>query len=199
MSPISSRVPAVADPEGEEVTLRWALRAESGDYRTGGDLRHALPDIDGVVVAWQNPANNWGDQDGGIDLAGASAVEVWARSEYGGEKVTFGVGLLGTDRDYPDSAIEKTDTIELTSNWQRFRVSLEGRDLSSLKTGFVVTPQGRRSPMTIYLDSIRFVRQSAVIEVAVPSTLVPGSNPGSFPASAQTVCHETRQSGPEKL
>lgn len=253
---------AVADPEGEELTLRWVLRAESGDYQTGGDLRRALPDIDGVVVAaadgkavlrmpvepgpyrlfvyaydpagnaatanlpmlvkgtvrprmpvsvyedgfeampwapsgwmgntealtldgsfaadthegaaairmrytgtfgwvgvaWQNPPNNWGDQDGGFDLRGATELELWARGEYGGEKVTFGVGLLGADRGYPDSAIEKTETIELTSDWQRFRVDLKGRDLSSLKTGFVVTLQGRQSPVTIYLDSIRFVR-----------------------------------------
>src|SRR5210317_1926336 len=49
-----------------------------------------------VGVAWQNPPNNWGDLDGGYDLTGATALEVWARGEYGGEKVTFGVGLLGS-------------------------------------------------------------------------------------------------------
>ena len=111
-----------------------------------------------VGVAWQNPPNNWGEQDGGFDMTGATALEVWARGEYGGEKVTFGVGLLAADREYPDSAIEKTGTIELTSEWRRYRVQLKGKDLSSLKTGFVVTLQGRRSPVTIYLDSIRFVR-----------------------------------------
>ena len=253
---------AVADPEGEAVSLTWVLRPESGEYLTGGDFRPLLPDIEGVVatvkdgeatirmpaepgayrlfayaydpagnaavaniplrvkgepkprmpvpiyedgfesmpwvpsgwmgnvddltldgdyaddtqsgtaairmrytgtfnwvgVAWQNPPNNWGDQDGGFDLTGASAVEVWARGEYGGEQVTFGVGLLASDRAYPDSSIQKTETIALTSEWQRYLVSLEGKDLSSLKTGFVVTLQGRRSPVTIYLDSIRFVR-----------------------------------------
>ena len=253
---------AVADPEGEAVSLTWILRPESGEYLTGGDFRPLLPDIEGVVVtakeeeatirmpadpgayrlfayaydpagnaavaniplrvkgeakprmpvpiyedgfesmpwvpsgwmgnvddltldgdyadntqsgtaairmrytgtfnwvgvAWQDPPNNWGDQDGGFDLTGASAVELWARGEYGGEKVTFGVGLLASDRAYPDSSIQKTETIALTSEWQRYRVSLEGKDLSSLKTGFVVTLQGRRSPVTIYLDSIRFVR-----------------------------------------
>lgn len=252
----------VADPEDGEVVLRWVLRPESGEYLTGGDFRHAQPDIEGAVVeavegkaivrmpdepgpyrlfayaydpagnaatanipilvkgdvrprmpvpvyedslesmpwapsgwmgnvdkltldgahsddthegdaairmrytgtynwvgvAWQNPPNNWGDLDGGYDLTGARELEVWARGEYGGEKVTFGVGLLGPDRDYPDSAIQKSDNIVLTSEWQRYRVNLEGRDLSSLKTGFVVTLQGRRSPVTIYLDSIRFVR-----------------------------------------
>ena len=111
-----------------------------------------------VGVAWQNPPNNWGEQDGGFDLTGANTLELWARGEYGGEKVTFGVGLLGRDRDYPDSTVIKSETIELTSEWQRYYLSLKGEDLSSLKTGFVVTIQGRRSPVTVYLDSIRFVR-----------------------------------------
>ena len=253
---------AVADPEGENVSVRWVLRPESGEYMTGGDFRRALPDIDGAVieassdsarirmpdepgayrlfayardpagnaatanipllvkgevrprmpvdvyadsfehmpwapsgwmggvdsltfegdstetvhegsaairmrytgtfgwvgVAWQHPPNNWGDQDGGFDLTGATALEVWARGEYGGEKVTFGVGLLEKDRAHPDSAIAKTKTIALTNEWVKYRVPLKGKDLTSLKTGFVVTLQGRQSPVTVYLDSIRFVR-----------------------------------------
>ena len=72
--------------------------------------------------------------------------------------MTFGVGILGKDRKFPDSATVKTNTIVLESEWRRYRVPLEGKDLSSLKTGFVVTLQGRRSPVTVYLDSIRFVR-----------------------------------------
>ena len=112
-----------------------------------------------VGVAWQHPANNWGEQDGGFDVTGATALELWAKGEYGGEKVTFGVGLLDADRAYPDSTIAKTDTIALTSAWQQFRIRLEGKDLSSLKTGFVVTLQGRTSPVTVYLDSIRFIKE----------------------------------------
>lgn len=40
----------VADPEGEALHVRWVLRAESGDYTTGGDFREDLPDIDGAVL-----------------------------------------------------------------------------------------------------------------------------------------------------
>ena len=32
-----------------------------------------------VGVAWQHPANNWGDQEGGYDLTGAKYLELWAR------------------------------------------------------------------------------------------------------------------------
>ncbi|MDH3612778.1 MAG: hypothetical protein OEU90_09080 [Gammaproteobacteria bacterium] len=253
---------AVADPEGDDVRVRWVLRPESGEYATGGDFRPNLPDIDGVVVesrddgatvrmpeepgpyrlflyaydeagnaatanvpllvkgtprtrmpvsvyedsfenmpwapsgwmggiddltldgdyteapregaasirmryegkfnwvgvAWQNPPNNWGDLEGGFDLTGANELELWARGEYGGEKVSFGVGLLAKDRAHPDSGITKIDSIELTREWQRYSIPLKKLDLSSIKTGFVVTLTGRNTPVTIYLDSIRFIR-----------------------------------------
>jgi hypothetical protein len=109
-------------------------------------------------VAWQHPPNNWGELDGGFDLSGSSQLELWARGEYGGEKVSFGVGLLEKDRAHPDSGIAKVDGITLTRAWQRYTVPLRNLDLSSLKTGFVVTLVGRQTPVTIYLDSMRFVR-----------------------------------------
>lgn len=111
-----------------------------------------------AAVAWQHPANNWGDRDGGFDLTGASALELWARGQYGGEEVSFGVGLLESDKDFPDSAITKVEGITLGRDWTRYVVPLEGLDLSSVKTGFVVALTGRRSPVTIYLDRIRYIR-----------------------------------------
>lgn len=111
-----------------------------------------------VGVAWQNPPNNWGDMDGGYDLDGATHLELWARGEYGGEKASFGVGLLGSDAKFPDSGMTKVDGIVLTRDWRRYVVPLKKIDLSSVKTGFVVTLNGRSSPVTIYMDSIRFVR-----------------------------------------
>jgi hypothetical protein len=110
-------------------------------------------------VAWQHPPNNWGDLDGGFDLTGASALEFRARGESGGEKASFGVGLLDKKTDYPDSVIVKTGMIELGSEWKKYRIDfVEGDDLSSLKVGFVVTLEGQRKPVTVYLDSIRFVQ-----------------------------------------
>lgn len=111
-----------------------------------------------VGVAWQHPANNWGAQDGGYDLRGASHLELWARGEYGGEQVSFGVGLLGKDTAYPDSGKTTVDGITLKQEWQRYRIPLARIDLSSIKTGFVVTLRGRSKPVTVYLDSIHFVR-----------------------------------------
>jgi len=253
---------AVADPDGDEIRLRWALRPESGEYLTGGDARRGLPEIEGVVresgrdgallrmpeepgpyrvflyahdtsgragtanlpllvkgpvrprmpvvvyedgfegmpwvpsgwmggvehltldgdhaevvhagtaavriryegrhgwagIAWQDPPNNWGDRDGGRDLRGATALELWARGEYGGEQVSFGVGLIGKEHAFPDSGIARLDGIALTRDWRRYRVPLKGLDLSAIRTGFVVTLTGRATPVTVYLDGIRFVR-----------------------------------------
>ncbi len=109
-------------------------------------------------IAWQNPANNWGDQEGGFDITGASHLELWARGEYGGERVGFGVGIISKDKPHSDSHIAKVDNIVLTDKWRRYEVPLRNADLSSIKTGFVVTLSGRRTPVTIYLDNVRFVR-----------------------------------------
>ncbi|MDJ0928565.1 MAG: glycoside hydrolase family 2 TIM barrel-domain containing protein [Gammaproteobacteria bacterium] len=109
-------------------------------------------------VAWQHPANNWGDQDGGFDLRDAGKLEFWARGEYGGEQIKAGVGLLENDVQYPDSGKTSVDGIVLTRDWKRYRVPVKKIDRSSIKTGFVVSVTGRSTPVTLYLDSIRFVR-----------------------------------------
>ena len=111
-----------------------------------------------VGVAWQDPPNNWGEQDGGYDLTGANYLELWARGEYGGEKVKFGVGLLGEDTAHPDSGKASIEDIVLTREWQRYRVDLKKVDLSSIKVGFYIVVTGRSSSVTVYLDKIRFVR-----------------------------------------
>ncbi|MEM7431883.1 MAG: glycoside hydrolase family 2 TIM barrel-domain containing protein [Pseudomonadota bacterium] len=141
----------------EALTVDGEFRDEPYAGDTSIRLRYAGT-FGWVGVAWQHPANNWGDSDGGFDLTGAANLELWARGEYGGEKATFGVGLLEADREYPDSDIRKSDEIVLTNEWQRYTIPLKNMNLSSLKTGFVVTLTGRRTPVTIYLDQIRFIR-----------------------------------------
>ncbi|MGD8606569.1 MAG: glycoside hydrolase family 2 TIM barrel-domain containing protein [Myxococcales bacterium] len=112
-----------------------------------------------VGVAWQHPANDWGEQEGGYDLTGARYLELWARGQYGAEVINIGVGLLGRDKAHPDSAKTSIENVRLTREWKRYRIRLRRLDLSSIKTGFVVTVTGKGSPVTIYLDSIRFVRK----------------------------------------
>jgi hypothetical protein len=111
-----------------------------------------------VGVAWQHPADDWGDKEGGYDLTSATHLELWARGKYAGERMSIGVGLLGKDKDYPDSDKTSVEDILLNDEWQRYRIPLEGIDLTNIKTGFVVTTTGRQTSVNIYLDSIRFVK-----------------------------------------
>ncbi len=252
---------AASDPEGGELTARWALMPEANEFLTGGDFRPTPAEVDGVVVesgvasatirmpdnpgayrlyyyvydeagkaatanksllvkgtprtnlplavysdgfetgpwapsgwmgnidalsvdgdhsvnpktgnhcirvsyegvgnwagvAWQDPPGDWGDKEGGYNLEGATALEFWARGENGGETINFGVGLLEEDKEYPDSAIEHSENVPLTKEWTLYRIPLEGADLSSIKTGFFFSLEGSRSPVTFYLDDIRFV------------------------------------------
>jgi hypothetical protein len=109
-----------------------------------------------VGVAWQHPANDWGDDPGGFDLTGARKLSFWARGAEGGERIDFGVGLLGSDKEYPDTAKAKRTGVKLKREWKRYTIDLDGKDLSRIKTPFVWTLGGRGRPVTFYLDDIRF-------------------------------------------
>jgi hypothetical protein len=111
-----------------------------------------------VGVAWQHPDNEWGEREGGHNLSGATELGLWARGEYGGERFNIGVGLLEEDKAHPDSGKTLVEGLVLKDQWQRYRIPLDGIDLSSLKTGFVLTLTGQRTAVNIYLDNIRFIR-----------------------------------------
>jgi hypothetical protein len=109
-----------------------------------------------VGVAWQHPANDWGDQPGGFDLTGAKKLTFWARGEEGGERIDFAVGILGTDKPYHDTAKAERKGVKLKRKWKRYSIDLDDKDLSRIKTPFVWSLGGRGRPVTFYLDDIRF-------------------------------------------
>ncbi|RMD85246.1 MAG: hypothetical protein D6820_00165 [Lentisphaerae bacterium] len=118
-------------------------------------VTYAKPDGWGGVV-WQMPANDWGDQEGSVDLTGASKLKFWARGKEGGEKVKFEFGLIGPDKPFHDSAKGSTGTLVLTDSWQEYMIDLSGKDLSAIKTGFCWVLGGQGKPVTFYLDGIRY-------------------------------------------
>ncbi|MDP6685774.1 MAG: hypothetical protein QGI05_02350 [Candidatus Omnitrophota bacterium] len=108
-------------------------------------------------VYWQNPANNWGDRQGGFDLTGATKVSFWARGEKGQERIEeFKIG--GITGLYPDSDIAGIGPVLLTTEWKEYTIDLRGKDLSYISGGFCwatnldVNPEG----VTFYLDDIRY-------------------------------------------
>jgi len=112
-------------------------------------------------VVWQSPPNDWGEKPGGFDLTGATTLEFRARGEKGGERVTFGMGILaGGDSKHPDTAKFELKDIVLATEWRKYRIPLDWRDLSRIKSGFYWTVAGQGRSITFYLDDIRYVREN---------------------------------------
>lgn len=112
--------------------------------------------FDWVGVAWQHPANDWGDKEGGYDLTGVKKLTFWAKGEFGGELINFGVGIIGSDKEFYDTAKSELEDIKLKSNWKKYTIKLNGKDLSRVKTPFYWSLVGARDNITFYLDDIRF-------------------------------------------
>ncbi len=105
-------------------------------------------------VAWQNPANNWGDDEGGVDLTGAKQLSFWARGEKGGEVVDFKLGMIQKNKPYWDTAKVSLEKVKLTAEWKQYVIPLTGKDLSRIVTGFAFAVKGKHDPVTFYLDDM---------------------------------------------
>ncbi len=103
-------------------------------------------------IFWQDPANDWGEKPGGRNLAQATTLVFRACGERGGEKVDFFVGGL-KDKPHGDSAEAKL-AVTLKKEWTRYRIPLDGKDLSQIKTGFGFSLASSGDPVVFYLDEI---------------------------------------------
>jgi len=106
-------------------------------------------------VMWQNPANDWGTAPGGWDLTGARALTFWVRGQKGGEVVTFAYGGL-VGKPFSDSSSGSLSNVHLSKSWQKCTINLRGRNLSDIKTGFAWTVKPGATPLTFYMDDIRY-------------------------------------------
>ncbi|MBN1384605.1 MAG: hypothetical protein JW983_06995 [Elusimicrobia bacterium] len=110
-----------------------------------------------VGVYWQDPADNWGDKEGGYDLTGAKQLTFWAKGEKGRETVTFKFGGV-TDAKYPDTGFKETGPIRLTENWKQYKIKLKGQNLKQIISGFcfVIFMKDNPDGCTFYLDNIGY-------------------------------------------
>ena len=106
-------------------------------------------------IAWQNPANNWGKMQGGFDLTGAKHLVFWACGKTGGEQITFGYGLIGKNQPFHDSSKDSIK-VTLTKHWKKYSISLKGKNMSSIVTGFFWTAGAKGAPFTFYLDGVKY-------------------------------------------
>ena len=105
-------------------------------------------------IYWQNPANNWGNQKGGYDLAGAKKLTFWAKGAKGGEIVEFKIGgIIGSQG---DTAQASTGPIQLSSDWKQYSLDVSQMDLSRIIGGFCLVISNADNPdgATFYLDDI---------------------------------------------
>lgn len=123
---------------------------------------------------WQRPANNWGDQPGGLDLRGLTALTFYARGEHGGEKLTFFTG--GITGPYGDTLAKRSIKVTLTTSWQRFGIDLRGPNLGRVvgPFGWSASQADNPSGASFYLDDI--VLDQAAITSSPTST---GTGSGS--------------------
>jgi len=107
-------------------------------------------------IYWQEPANNWGNQPG-FDVTGATKLTFWIRGEKGGEVISD-IFVGGIDGVYPDTASVAVGPIDLSTEWEKFEINLEGQDLSSIAGGFGWSTSASENPdgVVFYLDDIRF-------------------------------------------
>ena len=108
-------------------------------------------------IYWQNPANNWGNVDGGFDLSKATKVTFWAKGAKGGERIEeFKIG--GIMGEYSDSDIASIGPVILNKEWTQYTIDLKGKDLSYIIGGFCWATNLDANPdgATFYLDEIKY-------------------------------------------
>ena len=119
-------------------------------------LRCEYQAMDGWAgVSWQDPANDWGDRPGGVDMSGAKKLTFWARGKQGGEKIRFAFGGISGKKMYRDTAKGEL-AVDLTPEWRQYSLDLAGLDLSRVKTPFAWFTMKVNAPIVFYLDEIKY-------------------------------------------
>ncbi|RMD82772.1 MAG: hypothetical protein D6820_03225, partial [Lentisphaerae bacterium] len=113
---------------GNTAAMKLDLRCQDRPYAGTYCARFSYNATSGWGgVVWQNPQNNWGDENGGYNLTGARFLEFAVRGKTGGQTVTFFVGLVGKDKPFGDSCKREVKVI-LSTQWQKIRIPLENAD-----------------------------------------------------------------------
>jgi hypothetical protein len=110
---------------------------------------------------------DWGDQDTGYDLSGATALKFWAKGAVGGERVEFFTAGLGWDeggrttKPHPDSSNKiSLGVVTLSDSYSEYTIDLAGQDLTSIANGFGFVAASDQNAdvaeVTVWLDDIRF-------------------------------------------
>jgi hypothetical protein len=132
------------------------------------DSPHSAPDCIKIIysaaqsegkglagVCWQYPDSNTGDQPGRSDLINYTKITFWARGDLGGEIAEFKIGGGASDSIQPAAT---TGPITLSKDWKQYTITMAGKDLKNVVSGFCWTTTKQQNPYgcTIYLDDIYY-------------------------------------------
>ncbi|HYH65097.1 MAG TPA: glycoside hydrolase family 2 TIM barrel-domain containing protein [Urbifossiella sp.] len=143
---------------GATKSLKLDERCETRPHggKTCIRVDYAAPD-GWAGVAWQHPADDWGDKPCGWDLTGAKRLSVWMRGETGDETVTIEFGILGREKRFPDTAKVSRADVRLSTEWREYTLDVPANaDMTRIKTGFVFTLRGAGKPTTFFIDDCQF-------------------------------------------
>ena len=154
-------IPSGFMPNGNCLSLTdtWQEKCFSGStcIKAEYDVTCSRQDQKWAGIYWLNPANNWGQKEGGFNLTGAEKLTFWARGENGGEQIQE-ITIGGITGNYPDTDTAVIGPIILSSEWKQYTVDLRGKDLTYVSGGFSWTTSEEVNPntCTFYLDEIRY-------------------------------------------
>ena len=168
----SAFVPSGFMGRADAIKLNEASRERPYAGSTSLEVKYTEPGEWGGVV-WQAPANDWGDQPGGVDLTGAGALEFYVRGAAGGEVVKFGFGLIGREKPFYDTGKAEKE-VRLTTDWQKVSIPLAGLNLAHIKSGFFWSLAGNGGPQAFYLDDVRFTAETGN-DGPAPTAVAPAS------------------------
>lgn len=189
--PKPTSVPTQADvPQARADTLPisgiWVPSGWMGDGEAGpGALRHEVWTADfasapscerweyrpregrvgWAAVAYQFPANNWGDDAAGKDLRNGAFTHLSfkARGEHGGERVIFSSGgqTKPASKHRASYATGNTE-VQLTKEWKEYRISLRNMDLTNTVSAltFAVNREMTPTRCVFFLDDVQFDRET---------------------------------------
>lgn len=141
---------------GNAKAVKMTLDSRESPHSGESCLKVEYREKDGWAgVVWQSPAGDWGDKAGGWNWSGAKQLSFWARGAEGGEEVSFELGLFGKDKKVPDSGKSKLEKLRLSKEWKQYTLSLEGQDLTRIKSGFAWVLAAPGKPVVFYLDDVK--------------------------------------------
>lgn len=136
------------DPDAKNT--RWTYAADT-----------SLLAMNWAAVIWQYPASNWGAM-AGRKVIGASKITFWAKGAAGNEAIDFKAGnaTYMTPADpgsYKDTFVAAM-TANLTTEWKKYEIPLEGSNTSMVLFGFTwaATQFAGNAPISFQIDEVRF-------------------------------------------